>query len=140
MQTGMTTPVVEHLTNPNDLILNTAQMRDAIHLQKFQIHSTALDEDTVIQESIARAINKRKTAEAGSYGTRRGRGRGGRGHGVLHGSNIEGSSGTARGGGHGRGRGTPSVDLAVGEGSSQHGGRRRDSLQPGELLLNFNLQ
>lgn len=141
MQTRITTPVVEHLTNPNDLILNTTQMHDATHLQKFRMHSTALDEETVIQESVARAINQRKSAKAGSSGTGRGRGRGRRRHGVPHGSNLAihnmgGSSGRARGGG--RGRGMLSVDMAVGEGSSRQDGRRQDSLQPGELLLDFN--
>ena len=77
MHTDITMPMVEHLTNPNDLILNTAQMCDATHLQKFQISSMPLDEETVIQESVARAINQRKsTTVDGSSGTGQGQGHG----------------------------------------------------------------
>ena len=91
---------MEHLTDPNDLILNTAQMRDAIHVQNFRIPSTPLDEERIIQESVTRAINQRKSATDGASGTGRGRGRGrgARGRGQGRGSNLgvaaqEGSSG-----------------------------------------------
>ena len=100
IQTEKTTPVVEHLTDPNDLILNTAQMRDAIHVQNFRIASTPLDEERIIQESVARTINQRKSATDGASATGRGRGRGVRGRGQGRGSNLgvaqdaqEGSSG-----------------------------------------------
>jgi len=148
MQTAMTTPVVEHLTNPDDLILNTAQMRDATHLQKFRIPSTALDEEMVIQESVAHAINQRKSAADGTSRPGKGRGRAGRGRGVVHGSNlaIDRMEGSSR---HGRGRGSGmgsmlSADIVAGRGSSRQGsqkqGRKQGSVQPGELLLDFNDQ
>lgn len=143
MRTEKTTSVVEHLTEPNDLILNTAQMHDAPYVQKFRIASTPLDEERVIHESVARAINQRKSVTDRTSGNGRGRGRGGRGRGLGHGSDLvvdrlEGSSGHGRA--RGRGRGTENMlsgDMVAGEGSSRGGGRGR-LVQPGELILDFN--
>lgn len=105
MRTEITSPVVEHLTDPNDLILNIAQMRDASHVQKFRIPSTPLEEERIIQESVARAINQRKSAEIRTAGAGGGRGRGGRGRG---------------GRGQVRGSSNPlSADMVAGEGSSR---------------------
>jgi hypothetical protein len=67
IQTEIRVPVVEHRVDPDDLILNTAQMRDAVHVQKFRIPSTPLDEERVIQESVASAINQRKSATDGTW-------------------------------------------------------------------------
>ena len=72
IRTDITTPVVEHLINPNDLILNTAQMRDAVHLQRFRIPSTPLNEEIVIQESVAQAIDQWKVAGERASGSRGG--------------------------------------------------------------------
>ena len=110
----------------NDLILNTAQMRDAVHLQRFRIPSTPLNEEIVIQESVAQAIDQWKVAGERASGSRGGRGRGrggqggrGQGHGLLDNSIP---SDQARGHGQGRGR-----------------GRGRGLVQPGEVLLDFNV-
>lgn len=60
MRTQRRAPVVLHVRNPDDLILNTAQMRDAVHLQKFRIPPPALDERAVIDASVRRVIDQRK--------------------------------------------------------------------------------
>lgn len=52
-RTTQTRPTVSHVA-PHDIILNIAQMRDAIHLQKFRIVSPELDEDTIITASAIR--------------------------------------------------------------------------------------
>ncbi|THH26571.1 hypothetical protein EUX98_g7617 [Antrodiella citrinella] len=46
---------------PHDLVLNTAQMRDAVLLQKFRIASADLEMDSVVTASVAREINAEKT-------------------------------------------------------------------------------
>lgn len=58
--TQHTRPVVSH-SAPGDVVLNTAQMRDAIHLQKFRIASPELDGDMVLTESAVREFNISKT-------------------------------------------------------------------------------
>ena len=121
-------------------------MRDATIIQKFRIPSIPLNEERVIQESVARAINQRKSVnEATSH---RVQGRGGRGHGLGQGSNSavdrpEGSSDLGRARGRGRGRG--GADMIVGpsgEPSRQSRGRGRGRghllTQPGEIILEFN--
>lgn len=126
IRTDITTPVVEHLINPNDLILNTAQMRDAVHLQKFRIPSTPLNKEIVIQESVARAIDQRKMAgerASGSCGGR-GQGRGGQG---------------GRGQGHGLLDNSIPSDRARGHGRGCGRGRGHGLVQPGEVLLDFNV-
>lgn len=45
-----------------DLILNTAQMQDAIHLQQFQVPFQTLNEDSIVQESVAREVVAQKQA------------------------------------------------------------------------------
>jgi hypothetical protein len=59
-QTMHTVKAIQHLNQPNDLILNTAQMRDAVHLQKFCLTSEPLDLEDVIMASAAREIKGRK--------------------------------------------------------------------------------
>lgn len=144
IRTDKTTRVVEHLSNPNDLILNTAQMRDATHVQKFRIPSIPLDEDRVIQKSVSRAINQRKSVNDAT--SQRVQGQGGRGRGLAQGSSSavdrqEGSSGLGRARGQGRG----GADMIVGPSGgptrqSRGRGRGRGHLlsQPGEILLEFN--
>lgn len=68
VQTTQTNPAVEHVSNPDDLILNIAQMRDATYLQQFRIPPIPLDPSKIIQESAACAIDQRRFVEAG--GTR----------------------------------------------------------------------
>lgn len=53
---------VAHSGAAGDLILNTAQMRDTIHVQQFHIPFQALDEDSIIQESVAREVVAQKQA------------------------------------------------------------------------------
>jgi hypothetical protein len=48
---------------PHDLVLNTAQMRDAIHVQKFRHRSTALNADEIITASAAREIAVQKALQ-----------------------------------------------------------------------------
>lgn len=54
---------IVHSRNPHDLILNTAQMRDAVHMQRFRIHSESLDFDTVVHQSAAKELKARKAGE-----------------------------------------------------------------------------
>lgn len=75
-QTVHTAPVVGHLRNPGDLILNTAQMWDAVYLQRFRIPSTPLDEEAEVLRSVMRVIDQRKVIVDGT-GLTHGPGRGG---------------------------------------------------------------
>ncbi|KAF8966226.1 hypothetical protein BDZ97DRAFT_1657897 [Flammula alnicola] len=119
VRTQRRAPIVQHIKNPDDLILNTAQMRDAIHLQKFRIPPAVLDEPAVIDASVRRMIDKRKKSkedtekEASGQASMRGhsRGRGAR----------------ARG----RGRGIDNPTRARGHGRSALS-------MPGELVLDFS--
>ena len=74
MLTESTHSTIQHLEVPTDLILNTAQMRDAVHVQRHRVPSTELEPLTVVQESATRTIDARKIA-ADSTGRGRGRGR-----------------------------------------------------------------
>lgn len=53
---------VIHKGRDNDLILNTAQMRDAYHLQRFRIPSKSLDEERVVEASVGREVSAQKQA------------------------------------------------------------------------------
>lgn len=75
VRSELTTPVLEHKSHPDDLILNMAQMRDTVHLQKFRQASIPVDDQAlnkIVHESVARAINMRKSA--GTSKPPRGRG------------------------------------------------------------------
>ena len=63
-QTSHKVPVVEHRGDLDQSILNTAQMRDAKHIQKHRIPSQPLDFDTTVHESAARAVDVRKASNA----------------------------------------------------------------------------
>ncbi|KAF8204045.1 hypothetical protein BJ912DRAFT_841196 [Pholiota molesta] len=128
VQTSHTASVVQHLNNPNDQLLNMAQMRDAINLQNFRIPTTPLDEEAEVLKSVTRVINERKAAASGTN-LARGRGRGGsvrgRGRGVAPSSSglrvgsgplegiaegiaeVRGSTEQVTGQARGRGRGRP---------------------------------
>lgn len=54
--TGRSQPIVQH-TNKNDLILNTAQMRDAVHLQKLRIPAPLITEEQS-RRLLADAVDK----------------------------------------------------------------------------------
>ncbi|PCH45012.1 hypothetical protein WOLCODRAFT_91104 [Wolfiporia cocos MD-104 SS10] len=61
-RTNQTQAAVVH-QRPTDLILNTAQMRDAVHVQQFRIPPQVLDEDEVITASAAQEVHARKAPE-----------------------------------------------------------------------------
>ncbi|KAJ7110365.1 hypothetical protein C8R43DRAFT_904377, partial [Mycena crocata] len=95
--TEHTKPAIVHAAPMDDLVLNTAQMRDAADLQPFRINSPDLDANAVIEASIVREFNQRKAAAAQAAaaavaagepntasGVGQGRGRGrGRGRGLV---------------------------------------------------------
>lgn len=45
---------------PQDFVLNTAQMRDALHMQKFRVRSDMFDADQIVHASAAREIRTQK--------------------------------------------------------------------------------
>jgi hypothetical protein len=61
-QTDQTQPLVSHSKHPKDLMLNTAQMRDAIHVQRYRLRSPDLDEADIIMASAAREVAAQKAA------------------------------------------------------------------------------
>jgi hypothetical protein len=64
-KTDQTRPVVSHIM-PQDVVLNTAQMRDAVHVQKFRQRSAVLDADQLITESAAREVVTQKALQKAS--------------------------------------------------------------------------
>lgn len=121
-QTQERRSIIEHNVNPDNRVLNTAQMRDVIYLQKYRLSSESLDADTVIHQSAANELQaaRQKAAEdaaasgVGAAGQpQRGRGHGtagqpqcGRGRGMAAGQpQQERGRGTADGRGRGRARG-----------------------------------
>lgn len=63
---------------PSDLVLNTAQMRDAIHMQRFRIPSEELDAEHIIMVSAAQEvqIQQAKVRNTASAALKAGNGRG----------------------------------------------------------------
>jgi hypothetical protein len=61
-----TQPVVSHNRAENDLVLNTAQMRDAIHVQRFRIISQMLDSDAIVHQSAVKELASLKALETAS--------------------------------------------------------------------------
>lgn len=64
--TTQTVPIVSHRGPASDLILNTAQMRDAIHVQKFRVVSPTLNSEAILTASAAREVAIRKAKAATS--------------------------------------------------------------------------
>ncbi|KAJ7874146.1 hypothetical protein B0H14DRAFT_3437824 [Mycena olivaceomarginata] len=60
VKTTRTTTRVAHVRNVDDVVLNTAQMRDAIHVQLFRVDSTSMDREMVINQSAAKEVAARK--------------------------------------------------------------------------------
>ncbi|KAJ7634017.1 hypothetical protein B0H17DRAFT_1164135 [Mycena rosella] len=87
-------PVIVHNGAQDDLLLNTGQMRDALHLQPFRVNSPVLDTDTLIMASVLREFDQKKAAASSSDSVPFGRGRGGAGRARGRG---RGSSGAAPG-------------------------------------------
>lgn len=67
-KTGQMQPVVSHIA-PQDILLNTAQMRDAIHVQKFRQHSATLNPNDIITASAAREVRAQKELRKPSEST-----------------------------------------------------------------------
>ncbi|KIM36126.1 hypothetical protein M413DRAFT_31880 [Hebeloma cylindrosporum] len=86
-RTNTTRPVIMHTKNPDSLMLNTAQMRDAIHVQRFRIPAGGLSSEDILKTSAEAELSSRKASPAvrgkGSRGRAATRGaqstRGGRG-------------------------------------------------------------
>jgi len=60
--------MVSHIV-PQGIILNIAQMRDAIHVQRYQQHLGVLDTDWTITESAARKVFVQKALQKSSETT-----------------------------------------------------------------------
>lgn len=61
--TGQMKAGVVHSRQPEDFILNTGQMRDAIHVQRHRVPSPGnLDADAIIHASVALEVAKQKSA------------------------------------------------------------------------------
>ncbi|KAJ7164737.1 hypothetical protein C8R43DRAFT_1086158 [Mycena crocata] len=60
--TENTRPAIVHAAPVDDLMLNTAQMRDMANLQPFHINSPDLDTNTIIEASIVHKFDQRKAA------------------------------------------------------------------------------
>ncbi|KAK7006456.1 hypothetical protein R3P38DRAFT_3038299 [Favolaschia claudopus] len=73
-RTEQTRAEIVHTQNLTDLVLNTAQMRDAKHVQRFRINTSPLDADTVIHQSAvneiaaAKAVRKEKDTQKRTAG------------------------------------------------------------------------
>jgi hypothetical protein len=61
-RTDQTQSMVSHSKHPEDLMLNTAQMRDAIRVQVYRLRSPDLDEEEIITASAAREVATQKAA------------------------------------------------------------------------------
>ena len=59
---------------PTDIMLNTAQMRDAIHVQRFRICASAIDRENAILQGAASEVAVRKQKEMTSKGKKKGLG------------------------------------------------------------------
>ena len=60
--TDQTQPAVSHIHNPKDVVLNTVQMRDAVHVWRFQLQSPILDAEQIITTSAAWEVVLQKAA------------------------------------------------------------------------------
>ncbi|KAF8192221.1 hypothetical protein K438DRAFT_1762221 [Mycena galopus ATCC 62051] len=59
----LTRSEIAHKQNIEDVVLNTAQMRDAVHTQRFRVPSDTLDLETIIYHSALKEVNARKAGE-----------------------------------------------------------------------------
>jgi hypothetical protein len=64
-----TSPMVSHMQHPEDIMLNTAQMRDAAHVQVFRLRSPNLDAESIVTASAAREVALQKAARKVSDST-----------------------------------------------------------------------
>jgi predicted ABC-class ATPase len=66
--TTHTQPTVAHNRVPNDLVLNTAQMQDAIHVQGFRITSESLDLDDIVHQSAVNELSALRALDRSGVG------------------------------------------------------------------------
>lgn len=59
-KTAQTIARIAHTQNLHDLVLNTAQMRDAVLVQPYRLNSTPMDFERIIHQSVAKEIGLRK--------------------------------------------------------------------------------
>ncbi|EAU86850.2 hypothetical protein CC1G_11482 [Coprinopsis cinerea okayama7 len=59
-KTHRTKAVIEHRNHPDERVVNTAQMRDAMHLQRFRIPSQPLPVDSTLRSSAEATIAAKK--------------------------------------------------------------------------------
>ena len=64
-KTAQTQPVVSHIM-PQDVVLNTAQMQDAVYVQKFRQCLATLDAEQLIMESAACKVVTQKAMRKAS--------------------------------------------------------------------------
>ncbi|KAJ7823425.1 hypothetical protein B0H14DRAFT_2597923 [Mycena olivaceomarginata] len=62
-KTNQTRAEIVHTRNVQDIVLNTAQMRDAVHLQMFRVQSETLDLNTIVHNSAAKELKVRKAGD-----------------------------------------------------------------------------
>ncbi|KAK6997382.1 hypothetical protein R3P38DRAFT_3416225 [Favolaschia claudopus] len=60
VKTSQTAARVSHTKNVDDVVLNTAQMRDAVYVQRYRVNSVPMDVDRIVTESAAKEIDARK--------------------------------------------------------------------------------
>ena len=93
-RTETTRPVIMHTNNPDSMMLNTAQMRDALHLQKFRVPSGGLQSDDILKTSAEAELSSRKAPSA------------------IRGKGSRGRGGEPWGTGHTRGKGRAATATA----------------------------
>lgn len=54
-----------HHFNATDIMLNTAQMHDAVHVQRFRMAANPLDRETAIMQGAQFEVDSRKRTKAG---------------------------------------------------------------------------
>ena len=65
-KTSKAKAVIHHVGDPDDLILNTARMRDAKHMQSLQVPIQPPDMNLAILEGAAREIRTRSDVTSGA--------------------------------------------------------------------------
>jgi hypothetical protein len=66
MKSSKARTVIRHVGDPDDLILNTARMHDAKHMQGLRVPVQPLDMNLVILEGAAREIRSRSDTTSGA--------------------------------------------------------------------------
>ena len=93
--TDKTMSVTQHKAPYDDILLNTAQMRDALHVQRFRIPSPVLNADEITMFAVQREVQGRKAPSTQLRQQLAGSGRG-RGTSSRAGRGLEGQRGGTR--------------------------------------------